>query len=79
MLKPEISHIETWPNIFNKQTVVQYKWDLSNLLDIVDDILVNYDKYIEFAFNLQDQFRDFSLGVNGEEIFCNYFINLLKH
>ena len=79
LLKPEISHIETWPNIFNKQTVVQYNWDLSNLLDIVDDIIVNYHKYIEFAFNLQDQFRDFSLGVNGEEIFCNYFINLLKN
>lgn len=78
LLKPEILHIETWPNIFNKETVVQYNWDLSNLLDIVDDVLVNYKNYIEFAFNLQEQFRNFSFGENGEEIFCNYVFNLLK-
>ena len=49
LLKPDISHLSTWPDIFNKDTVVQYNWDLSNLLELVEKILDNYDHYIEYA------------------------------
>ena len=78
LLKPDISHVDTWPNIFNKDTVVQYKWDLSNLLELVDKILDNYDDYLPFAIRLQDQFKHYSLDKSGQERFCEYFVNMVR-
>ena len=78
LLKPDMSHVDTWPNIFNKDTVVQYKWDLSNLLELVDKILDNYDDYLPFAIRLQDQFKHYSLDKSGQERFCEYFVNMVR-
>ena len=79
LLKPDISHIETWPNIFNNKTVVQYKWDLSNLLELAHKVINNYDDYIEYAIRLQDQYKSYSYGELGQEKFCNYFINMVQN
>jgi len=79
LFKPDISHIETWPNIFNKDTVVQYKWDLSNLLEMLEKIKDNYDEYIGFAIRLQDQYKHYSFGKLGQEKFCEYFIDMVKN
>ncbi len=78
LIKPDISHLETWPNIFNQDTVVQYKWDLSNLLETVEKVLDNYNYYMDFAIRLQDQYKYYSFGRLGEEKFCEYFINMVK-
>ena len=78
MLKPDISHLDTWPNIFNKDTVMQYKWDLSDLSELVEKILNNYDDYIEFAIKLQDQYKYYSFGRLGEEKFCKYLSTVKK-
>ena len=79
LLKPDISHIDSWPNIFNKDTVVQYKWDLSNLLELAEKIINNYDDYIDFTIRLQDQYKKYSFGRIGQEKFCEYFINMVKN
>lgn len=79
LLKPDISHLDTWPNIFNKDTVIQYKWDLSNLSELVEKILDNHDDYIEFAIKLQDQYKYYSFGRLGDEKFCEYFANMVKN
>ncbi len=79
LFKPDISHIDTWPNIFNEDTVVQYKWDLSNLLELVEKTLNNYDDYIHFAIRLQNQYKQYSYEKFGQEKFCEYFINILKN
>ena len=78
LLKPDISHIDTWPDIFNKNTVVQYKWDLSNLLETVQKVINNYEEYIVYAIKLQDQYKSYSFGKLGQEKFCNYFIKLMQ-
>lgn len=78
LIKPDISHINTWPNIFNEETVVQYKWDLSNLLETVEKVIDNYNHYIDFAIRLQDQYKYYSFGKLGEERFCQYFIKMVK-
>ena len=79
LLKPDLSHLETWPNIFNKDTVVQYKWDFSDLSNCIEKILDNYNDYIDFAIRLQDQYKNYSYGNSGREKFCEYFIGMLKN
>ena len=70
---------QIWPNIFNKDTVVQYKWDLSDLSLKLQDIVTNYNKYIEYAVNLQEQYKHYSFGEVGQNEFCKYFINMVKN
>ncbi len=79
LLKPDISHLSTWPDIFNNDTVVQYKWDLSNLLELVEKILDDYDHYIDYAIRLQDQYKYYSFGRLGQEKFCEYFANMVRN
>ncbi|MBD1109343.1 hypothetical protein IDH26_04500 [Pelagibacterales bacterium SAG-MED50] len=79
LFKPDISHIDTWPNIFNKDTVVQYKWDLSNLLELVEKTISNYDEYIQYAIRLQNEYRQFSFNQFGTEKFCDHFIKILEN
>jgi len=79
LVKPDISHFDTWPNIFNKDTVVQCKWDLSDLLEKLDKILKNHSDYLKYAINLQDQYKYYSYGKSGQEKFCNYFFNMVKN
>ena len=79
LLKPDISHIDTWPNIFNEDTVVQYKWDLSDLSLLTEKIIDNYRDYIQYAIRLQDQYKHYSYGEDGQNEFCNYFINMIKN
>ena len=79
LLKPDMSHLDTWPNIFTKDTVVQYKWDLSDLSELVEDIISNYNNYIDFAIRLQDQYKQYSYGKLGQDKFCDYFINMIKN
>jgi hypothetical protein len=78
LLKPDISHIETWPNIFNEDTVVQYQWDLSDLKSKVHDITMHYDDYVQYAINLQKQYKDCVLGEIGQNKFCEYFITMIR-
>ena len=79
LLKPNISHIDTWPNIFNKETIVEYDWNLFDLIEKVEDILINYKNYIHLAINLQEQFKKYSFGESAQEEFCNYFAKMLKN
>lgn len=79
LVKPDISHLDTWPNIFNKDTVVQCKWDMSDLLEILDKILSNHSDYLKYAINFQDQYKYYSHGKSGQEKFCTYFLNMVKN
>jgi hypothetical protein len=37
LLKPDMSHLETWPNLFrNGETMLAHRWDLSDFLDCLN-------------------------------------------
>lgn len=78
LLKPNIEHLKSWPPIFNDKTVVQYAWDFSDLEEKIKDIVDNYEKYMSYAIELQNQYKYYSTTKNGEEDFCQYFKNILK-
>jgi len=52
LLKPDMSHISTWPDIYiPNETYIPLKWDGSDLLDKVDNILSNPKKFIPIIKN----------------------------
>lgn len=78
LLKPDVSHLETWPSIFNEKTVVQYTWDFSNLESKINEIINNYDAFVDYGVELQRQYKYFVATQKGQEEFCQYFKDILK-
>lgn len=78
LLKPDMSHLETWPDIFiENETYVPFKWDLSDMKEraeyylknedeaqkIVDQAFDNYKKQLE---GLNDRFESILKEIIGE-------------
>ena len=58
LLKPDMSHMETWPNLFvNNETCITHKWDLSDFDEEIDYILANKKPSIEIANNAQKVYQ----------------------
>lgn len=69
LLKPDMSHIETWPDIFQPyETYVPFSWDAEDLIEKVDMYLDDerlrkkicnqaWDTYKSQLFNLEDRFE----------------------
>lgn len=78
LLKPDISHMETWPDIFKEnESYMPIKWDFSNLEESTLELLGNDEKRIEIATKGQNLFLK-SISDEGMEVFCNKFIDQLN-
>ncbi len=54
LIKPDMDHLDTWPNFYKKgKFYIDYKWDCSDLIEKIDDIKINYKKYIKYAIDAQ--------------------------
>ena len=50
LIKPDMSHLETWPNLYiDKKTYLSFNWNFDNLIDVIENALDNYQDYIELA------------------------------
>ena len=78
LIKPEISHLDTWPNYFTKENIVTFKWDFSDLYDVIENVINNYDKYLQKAINYQNMYKYYITTENGYNNFCKYFNGLIK-
>ena len=57
LLKPDMSHLDTWPDLFSDKTCLTFKWDLSDLEEKIDFLLSNSEKRLEMAENAQKIYR----------------------
>ncbi|AEJ19611.1 glycosyltransferase family protein [Gracilinema caldarium] len=59
LLKPDMGHLLTWPDIFIPfETYVPFSWDVDDLLDKVDAYLGNDQARKQIAYNAWDVYRD---------------------
>lgn len=79
IIKPDISHLKTFPDIFNSKSVVSYNWDFSDIEEKIHTVLDNYNKYIEYAFNLQKKYKHYMCSKQGQYEFCEYFKQILNN
>ena len=58
MLKPDMGHMETWPDIYQPgKTFITHKWDLSDFDEKIDFLLSNYEKRCEIALEAQNIYK----------------------
>lgn len=78
LLKPDMSGIETWPDIYRDgETMVSHRWDLSDLEEKLDDILAHYDRYVEIARRGQDKYLAHLIGPEAGRLFAEHFAGLV--
>tara|TARA_B100000315_G_scaffold260205_1_gene319960 strand:+ start:4668 stop:5612 length:945 start_codon:yes stop_codon:yes gene_type:complete len=77
LYKPNMVHIETWPNIYSKnETYVPFKWDLTDFKEKIYSTLNNSEKRIEIANNAQEILREFRESDQVREEFCDKVANM---
>lgn len=79
LVKPDMSHLETWPNLFqDSETMIAYRWDLANLEERIDAILSDYPKYLDIATEGQARYRRHLCGPDAAALFANHFGEILS-
>ena len=79
LLKPDMSHIDTYPNLYKTgQTYVAHSWDFDDLESTVDEVLSNYQDHIEIAFAGQDLYRWHVANEEGQEAFVDQFNSIIR-
>ena len=78
LLKPDISHMETWPAIFiENETYKPFKWDFSDLELIILQLLENNQERLEIAESGQQAYAN-SISQEGMEKFCDFFVKQIE-
>jgi len=79
LLKPDMSHLDTYPNFYiPNKTFIEFKWDLSNLHQIIENTLDNYKEKIEIAEYSQELYKYHLTSNLGNEEFCLRLSKILK-
>ena len=80
LIKPDISYIETWPNLFKKkQTYVPIKWDLSDLLETVEMLNENSNLRKEIATKAQDEYKKYLIEDHASQLFVDHFDKIINY
>lgn len=78
LLKPDMSHLETWPNLFRDgETIVTHKWDLSDFLDRIDEAPDRARELQTIAHNAQDTYREALSGTGAATGFVNHLSTII--
>ena len=76
LLKPDMSHLETWPNYYvSGSTYISYKWDFSDIEENID-LLMSDDYGKNIAMNGHEYFLS-NFSQNGIDSFCEHFKSII--
>lgn len=76
LIKPSMEHLETFPNLYiPNETYLPVSWDLSDLENTLEKVVLNYSEYEHIAKNGQDLFKK---TINDPEIFIEAIKRLIN-
>ena len=80
LLKPNMDHIETWPELYIKdKTYLDFDWSLENVKSISEKVIDNYEKYIDIALTGQSNYLSYLHGDEAENKFILRLKKLLEN
>ena len=78
-LKPDMSHMETWPDLFRgDETILAHQWDLSDLDATIDSALAEPARRVEIAARAQSEYRRHLIGPEAARLFVERVQAILK-
>lgn len=74
LLKPDMSHIETWPDFFRPAvTYAPHRWDLTDLQEKVESLLGDQEMALSLAQEGQRLYRWHTVSREGRQAFADRF------
>lgn len=78
LMKPDMSHMETWPDVFvPHKTYLPIKWDFSNLISGIEDLLADGARRRALAEAGQAAYREMT-SARGMDAFCRWFTRQIE-
>ena len=78
LLKPDMSHVETWPDLYvSGETYLPFRWDCSDLEAVLGDALHD-EKWRRIARRAQEVYRWHLFGREGREAFCRRVVDMVE-
>ncbi|MGE0254672.1 MAG: glycosyltransferase [Alphaproteobacteria bacterium] len=75
LLKPDMSHLETWPDLFRDgETVLSHRWDLADLAAVIEGALADRQRTADIAARGQTVYRDAIAGRAAAAAFAQHAI-----
>lgn len=79
VLKPDMSHMETWPDLFvSDETILTHGWDLEDFDTVLQSALDDDARRLEIAERGQDAYRHHVASNAGYDAFCDRFCHLVE-
>ena len=74
LLKPDMSHMDTWPNFFEKDvTYLSHSWDLDDVEEKIDWALSHEKDRIEIARAGQNRYIKHTISKVAPQLFAEHF------
>ncbi len=78
LIKPNMSSFCTWPDWYIKdKTYIPIKWDLTDIIKIMENSFNNYALSKTIAVNAQEKYKKYILGKHASELFVKHFVQLI--
>lgn len=78
LLKPDMSHMETWPNFFQAdKTMAVHRWDMSDFTEVLDYLLANDERRMEISQEGQRLYEQHTVGRDAAELFIEHLKSIL--
>ena len=78
-LKPDMSHLETWPDLFRDgETMVAFRWDLTDLNERIEALLADEAGRLAIAAEAQARYRRHLVWPEAADLFCDHLEAILR-
>lgn len=78
LMKPDMKHMETWPNLFEGgKTIVEFNWDIENLIDTLDQVTSSPDRYLDIAIEGQRRYFQATAGPDAAMLFIDHLKSII--
>lgn len=79
LIKPEMSHLETWPPLFDEnQTYIPFRWDVVGLDAVLDWVQSNHRAVQEIAAEGQRRYKSYVADDWGADQFVSRFASMVS-
>jgi len=79
LLKPDMSHMTTWPDLFEAgRTMLTHSWDLNDLHSELERAIGGFDSYVDLAEEAQVRYRRHTTDAGAAQLFADRLIKQLR-
>ena len=78
LVKPDMSHMETWPDLYGPESISTHDWRLGNLQEVLDRLRDHPRERVELAARGQENYRRHVAGPDAARLFLDHLGRIVE-